>query len=158
MQVYKVLPSPNYPYIEHPLASRKAIEWDELAGRLKEPTGERLIKNDKEWNRLGTRGADLEVSERIAELAKDHTQSEIASKMGVGADTVSRLFNEPSGATLENVTKFLSVLGCTVEQLRGEDGPRPSEEISSMYDALSDTSRDMVSKLVQRLWGFEHLS
>lgn len=151
MQTNEILPSPNYPNPKHPLAGFYARSWDRVADEFNLP---------KDIDRIGTRLQDEKVSGRIAELAdeQDLTQGEIASKMGVGADTVSRLFNEPSGATLENVTKFLSVLGCTVEQLRGEDGPRPSEEISSMYDALSDTSRDMVSKLVQRLWGFEHLS
>lgn len=151
MQANEILPSPNYPDPKHPLAGFYARSWDRVADEFHLP---------KDIDRIGTRAQDEAVSERIARLAgeQDLTQGEIASKMGVGADTVSRLFNEPSGATLENVTKFLSVLGCTVEQLRGEDGPRPSEEISSMYDALSETSREMVSKLVQRLWGFEHLS
>lgn len=151
MQANEILPSPNYPDPKHPLAGFYARSWDRVADEFNLP---------KDIDRIGTRLQDEKVSVRIAELAdeQDLTQGEIASKMGVGADTVSRLFNEPSGATLENVTKFLSVLGCTVEQLRGEDGPRPSEEISSMYDALSETSREMVSKLVQRLWGFEHLS
>lgn len=155
MQINEVLPSPNYPDAKHPLAGFYARSWDRVVDEFNLPND-----HAKDIGHIGARLHDEKVSERIAELAdeQDLTQGEIASKMGVGADTVSRLFNEPSGATLENVTKFLSVLGCTVEQLRGEDGPRPSEEISSMYDALSDTSRDMVSKLVQRLWGFEHLS
>ena len=151
MQANEILPSPNYPDPKHPLAGFYARSWDRVADEF---------NLSKDIDHIGTRLQDEKVSGRIAELADEQklTQGEIASKMGVGADTVSRLFNEPSGATLENVTKFLSVLGCTVEQLRGEDGPRPTEEISSMYDTLSETSREMVSKLVQRLWGFEHLS
>lgn len=151
MQANEILPSPNYPDPKHPLAGFYARSWDRVADEFNLP---------KDIDHIGTRLQDEKVSGRIAELADEQklTQGEIASKMGVGADTVSRLFNEPSGATLENVTKFLSVLGCTVEQLRGEDGPRPTEEISSMYDTLSETSREMVSKLVQRLYGFEHLS
>ena len=153
MQANEILPSPNYPDPKHPLAGFYARSWDRVASEFG-------LDEDRSINRLGTRLHDEKVSERIATQAKDRrlTQGEIASKMGVGADTVSRLFNEPSGATHENVTKLLSVLGCTVEHLRGEDGPRPSEEISSMYDALSETSREMVSKMVQRLYGFEHLS
>lgn len=153
MQANEILPSPNYPDPKHPLAGFYARSWDKVVKEFKLPNDK-----TKDFGVVVARWHDEEVSERIAELAKDHTQGEIASEMGVSPDTVSRLFNEPSEATLENVTKFLSVLGCTVEQLRGEDGPRPSEEISSMYDALSETSRDMVSKLVQRLYGFEHLS
>lgn len=155
MQINEVLPSPNYPDAKHPLAGFYARSWDRVVDEFNLPND-----HAKDIGHIGARLHDEKVSERIAELAREKglTQGEIASKMGVSGDTVSRMFLEPSGASRENVTSLLDILGCTVEQLRGEDGPRPSEEISSMYDALSDTSRDMVSKLVQRLWGFEHLS
>lgn len=151
MQANEILPSPNYPDPKHPLAGFYARSWDRVANEFHLP---------KDIDRVGTRLQDEAVSERIARLAGERglTQGEIASKMGVSGDTVSRMFLEPSGAKLENVTSLLDILGCTVEQLRGEDSPRPSDEISSMYDDLSETSREMVSKMVQRLYGFEHLS
>ncbi len=75
-----------------------------------------LAKNKKFQFRFEVEGAKLKVAEKLAETREKMglTQAELAHKMNVSQQLISRIESGSDNITIETLIKFLEILGVTL--------------------------------------------
>ena len=82
------------------------------------------------------------------------TQEEVAERLGIGNEAVSRNERGLVVPNIERLVAFASVFGCEVADLLTEASPRPDDQanrISRLLVQLNHEDRLMVVELVERL-------
>jgi len=87
-------------------------------------------------------------------LRRGLTQEEVAERLGVGNEAVSRIERGVVVPNIERLVEFASIFGCEVADLLTEASPRPDDQairISRLLMQLAPEDRQMVVELVERL-------
>ncbi|MFM0417551.1 helix-turn-helix domain-containing protein [Paraburkholderia aromaticivorans] len=103
---------------------------------------------------------DIALAQAVGKLIakrrqeRSWTQNQLAEKMGVGYEAVSRM---ERGAILPNISKIkqlAEVFNCPIDELLFESSNRPTEQaqvIFRMIEGLSEQERAFVVDIVDRL-------
>lgn len=87
-------------------------------------------------------------------LRSDLTQEEVAERLGIGNEAVSRIERGVVVPNIERLVAFASIFGCEVADLLTEASPRADDQairISRLLAQLDHADRQMVVELVERL-------
>ncbi|TBV09495.1 helix-turn-helix domain-containing protein [Phytopseudomonas dryadis] len=82
------------------------------------------------------------------------TQEEVAERLGVGNEAVSRI---ERGIVIPNIARlfdFASIFGCEATELLSEASPRPDDQasrISRLLTPLDQADRQLLVEMVERL-------
>ncbi|HBN8223122.1 TPA: helix-turn-helix transcriptional regulator [Pseudomonas aeruginosa] len=82
------------------------------------------------------------------------TQEEVAERLGVGNEAVSRI---ERGIVIPNIARlfdFASIFNCNAAELLNETSLRPDDQatrISGLLGALDESDRQLVVEMVERL-------
>ena len=83
------------------------------------------------------------------------TQDQVAEKLGVGYEAVSRMERGISIPTVLRLAELAEVFGCGIEELLVESSSRPedqAEQIKNMLVKLNQEDREIVLDTVERLY------
>src|SRR5450830_1564932 len=86
----------------------------------------------------------LAIAKRRTELAM--TQDQVAEKLGIGYEAVSRIERGISEPTVSRLFELADVFECGIEELLAESSPRAedqSKRIAAMLNQLSEQDREM---------------
>lgn len=82
------------------------------------------------------------------------TQEEVAERLGIGNEAVSRIERGVVVPNIERLVAFAIIFGCEVAELLTEASPRPDDQatrISQLLTPLSHDDRQLILGLVERL-------
>lgn len=86
--------------------------------------------------------------------ACDLTQDEVAERLGIGAEAVSRIERGLVMPNIERLMQLAEIFGCEAADLLTESSPRAEDQaarISRMLAQLGPADRQMVLELIERL-------
>lgn len=88
-------------------------------------------------------------------LAANLTQDQVAEKLGIGYEAVSRMERGKSIPTVIRLVELAEIFNCGVEELINEFSSRPDDQavqIKFMLSELDSKDRDMIIDTVQMLY------
>lgn len=108
------------------------------------------MTNDKKLN------AEL-IGKSIAKrrLAANLTQDQVAEKLGIGYEAVSRIERGKSIPTVIRLWELAEIFDCEIQELLTESSPRPDDQaaqIKQMLLELSSKDRDVIMETIQKLY------
>lgn len=108
---------------------------------------------------VGTQTTEEAVILRVAQnigarrRALGLTQAQLAERLGVDTETLSRFERGKHAPTLKNLIRLAGLLQTTVADLLAEEGQQPSEDATIMtvwLDALSPTDRAFAKAMLKQ--------
>lgn len=109
-----------------------------------------MMTNHKKLN------AEL-ISKCIAKrrLATNLTQDQVAEKLGIGYEAVSRIERGKSIPTVIRLVELAEIFGCGIHELLTESSNRPddqAEQIKKMLIELNSKDREMIMETLHKLY------
>lgn len=88
-------------------------------------------------------------------LAAGLTQDQVAEKLGIGYEAVSRMERGVTIPTVIRLADLAEVFGCGIQELLIESSVRPddqAEQIKNMLAELNSEDRNMILETIQKLY------
>ena len=88
-------------------------------------------------------------------LAVGLTQDQVAEKLGIGYEAVSRMERGVTIPTVIRLADLAEVFGCGIQELLIESSDRPdeqAEQIKNMLAKLNSEDRNMILETIQKLY------
>ena len=88
-------------------------------------------------------------------LAANLTQDQVAEKLGIGYEAVSRMERGKSIPTVIRLVELAEVFGCGIQELLTELSTRPDDQatrIKYMLIGLSSNDREMIMEILEKLY------
>jgi len=88
-------------------------------------------------------------------LAANLTQDQVAEKLGIGYEAVSRMERGKSIPTVIRLVELAEIFNCGVEELINESSSRPDDQaaqIKFMLSQLGNKDRDVILETIQNLY------
>ncbi len=88
-------------------------------------------------------------------LAANLTQDQVAEKLGIGYEAVSRMERGKSIPTVIRLFELAEIFGCEVQELLTESSSRPDDQtaqIRRMLVELSSKDRDVIMETMHNLY------
>ena len=82
------------------------------------------------------------------------SQEQVAEALGIGGEAVSRIERGIVMPNIERLMQFAEIFGCEAADLLTQASPRSEDQavrISQMLNQLTDTDRQLVLELIERL-------
>jgi len=88
-------------------------------------------------------------------LAAGFTQDQVAEKLGVGYEAVSRMERGVTIPTVIRLADLAEIFSCGIQELLIESSDRPdeqAEQIKNMLAELNSEDRNMILETIQKLY------
>nr|WP_294839844.1 helix-turn-helix transcriptional regulator [uncultured Methylotenera sp.] len=88
-------------------------------------------------------------------LAAGFTQHQVAEKLGIGYEAVSRMERGVTIPTVIRLADLAEIFGCGIQELLIESSDRPdeqAEQIKNMLAKLNSEDRNMILETIQKLY------
>lgn len=88
-------------------------------------------------------------------LAANLTQENVAEKLGIGYEAVSRIERGKSIPTVIRLVELAEIFGCGIQELLTESSTRPddqAEKIKQMLSELNSKDREMIMETINNLY------
>lgn len=88
-------------------------------------------------------------------LTANLTQEQVAEKLGVGYEAVSRMERGKSIPTVIRLVELAEIFGCEIQELLTEFSTRPDDQaaqIKKMLTELNLKDREMIMETIQKLY------
>ena len=88
-------------------------------------------------------------------LAANLTQDQVAEKLGIGYEAISRMERGKSIPTIIRLAELAEIFGCGIQELLTESSNRPSdqaEQIKQMLSELNSKDREMIMETLHKLY------